>query len=464
MDINGTIQNIDESNFSEDQILESSDDQTSTATTSETQNINDDGNSSANSSSSNDDISEYKSNTSIVSSDISSSNTDVMLIQSPKLLKNANLTSQSSSTKDTSDNTDDVDSSAASGSFLKDLFEINGPASRSINELLKEYPYLPYYSLFSLLTASTGRESVERMLEWLRQLQERQVATTEGLIKNKEYMTEKQLLDAESEDDKTQANARAGVSPSGMQNNIDTNKCLKIFLCVFVIIVVTVASIVTAGAASAAGAGVLGVLAAAAGGFVAASTILALIGALISGIVSAASKDPSTRAKIKAYCDLLNPVNAFAEIVVMVAEIFTSDEAKLQKIRLIERLVFTVIFIALAIFSAVAAPAFIASAVSFIVAASGLISGIIQIVQAAHTLSTLEKQKEVAGERLKLETAIAYCEKLQKDLDIISSEIDILVELFTAAMDKIRAEYDRISRMIKETSDVKNMIARNIGA
>ena len=40
----------------------------------------------------------------------------------------------------------------------------------------------------------------------------------------------------------------------------------------------------------------------------------------------------------------------------------------------------------------------------------------------------------------------------------------MIVELFTAAMDKIRAEYDRISRMIKETSDVKNMIARNIGA
>ena len=95
---------------------------------------------------------------------------------------------------------------------------------------------------------------------------------------------------------------------------------------------------------------------------------------------------------------------------------------------------------------------------------SGLASGIAQIVQAAYDLHILEEQKNVAKKRFELETAIAYCEKLQKDLDIIASEIDMIVELFTAAMDRIRAEYDRISRMIKETSDVKNMMARNIGA
>ena len=94
----------------------------------------------------------------------------------------------------------------------------------------------------------------------------------------------------------------------------------------------------------------------------------------------------------------------------------------------------------------------------------GVINALAAILHGVYTYLSLKKQEDVAKKRLELETAIAYCEKLQKDLDIIASEIDMIVELFTAAMDKIRAEYDRISRMIKETSDVKNMIARNIGA
>ena len=183
------------------------------------------------------------------------------------------------------------------------------------------------------------------------------------------------------------------------------------------------------------------------------------VGLPISFIVNSA-KSPYTRAKVKEYCELLNPINAVTEIVVLIAEAAGKDEQELQKIRLIARIIFTVAFFALLILSS----AMGAIAISSIVAISGIVSGVFQMVQAAYTLFTLEKQENVAKRRLELETAIAYCEKLQKDLDIIASEIDMIVELFTAAMDKIRAEYDRISRMIKETSNVKNMIARNIGA
>lgn len=469
MEVNEATQNSDESNFSGNQTLEPSDDQGSMMVSNGSQNVSGDGAFSVSNSSSNvNNTLNSEPNVSNVLNESDSLDTDVVLIQSPKLLRNANITSLLG-TKSSTDTTNNDNNSAIGGSFLKNLFEINGPASRSINELLKEYPYLPYYSLFSLLTASTGRESVERMLEWLRQLQARQVATMEGLIKNKEHMTEKQFLDAyESDDNKTKANALAGVSPSGKESDIDnTNKCVKITIMIISIVAVVAASIVTGGLAVAAGAGAFAVFCVGCVGAIAATTILALISFFVISVVNNFSKSPSTKAMIKEYFDLLIPTNAIAEIIVMVAELFTDDEETLKLIRLIARIIFTIIFVVLAIFSGIGAKyaaSAIVSLIQVVAAISGAVTGAVQVVQSALTLSTLEKQKNVAKKRLELETAIAYCEKLQKDLDIIASEIDMIVELFTAEMDKIRAEYDRISRMIKETSDVKNMIARNIGA
>ena len=153
-----------------------------------------------------------------------------------------------------------------------------------------------------------------------------------------------------------------------------------------------------------------------------------------------------------------------AEIVVLVAELFTDDEEKPKWVRLVAKIIFIIIYIVLTIWSGMSVAAGASVLAKKIIVISGVVSGIVQVEQAAYTLSMLEKHKDVAKKRLELETAIAYFEKFEKYLDIISSEIDMLFELFTAAMDKISAEYDRISRMIKETSDVKNMIASNIGA
>ena len=484
MEVNGTTQNNDETNFSESQTLEPSDDQGSMMVSNESQNVSGDSAFSVSDSSSNvNNTLNSEQNVSNVLDESDSLDTDVVLIQSPKLLRNANITSTSSNAigpTDTTNNdhisaisspfdTNNDNNSAIGGSFLKHLFEINGPESRSINELLKEYPYLPYYSLFSLLTASTGREAIERMLEWMRHLQAEQVATTEGQIKSKEYEIEKQFLNAyKSDDDKTKLNARAGVSPSGGPSNVDTsNKCAKIVIIATVIVAVVAASVVTAGAAIAAGAGAFAIFCAGCVGATAAITILTAISYVATFAVNIFSTSPATRAMFKEYFALLNPVNAAAEFTVMVAELFTDDEATLQKIRLIATIVFAIIVAVLAIFAGMGvkyvADAMVTSIRAAVVIA-GVVTGVAQIAQGVYTLLTLGKQENVAKRRLELDTAIAYCEKLQKDLDIIASEIDMIVELFTAAMDKIRAEYDRISRMIKETSDVKNMIARNIGA
>ena len=439
MEVNGTTQNNDETNFSENQTLEPSDDQGSMMVSNGSQNISGDGDFSVSNSSSNvNNTLNSEQNVSNVLNESGSLDTDAMLIQSPKLLKNANITSTSSNAKGSTDATNNDNNSAIGGSFLKNLFEINGPAYQSINELLKKYPYLPYYLLFSLLTASTGRESVERMLEWTRSLQAKQVTITKEAVENKEYMTEVQLLKAnEVEDSVEKMNARAGISPSGKESNIKST--LKLWEETIVINL---------------------------------STFMPLIGISIYGAyqiynaiksltckLRGVEQDPARKTKMDEIFDLINPVNAFAEVVAIICELYGCDEETVQKIRMWSRIIFGII-LAVAITIATWGAGLAVSAVIL----TSLISGSAAILQGVYTYFSLKKQEDVAKKRLNLETAIAYCEKLQKDLDIIASEIDMIVELFTAAMDKIRAEYDRISRMIKETSDVKNMIARNIGA
>ena len=439
MEVNRTTQNNDESNFSGNQTLEPRDDQGSMMVPNGSQNISGDKAFSVSNSSSNvNNALNSEPNVSNVLNENGSLNTDALLIQSPKLLKKANITSTSSNAKGSTDATNNDNNSAIGGSFLKHLFEINGPASRSINELLKEYPYLPYYSLFSLLTASTGRESVERMLEWMRQLQAKQVATTKEAVKNKEYMTEVQLLKAnEVEDSVEKMNARAGISPSGKESNIKSTLKLweKIIVIGFATLLPGIAIIIYIG-----------------------YQIYNAVKSLICKL-RGVEQDPARKTKTDEIFDLMNPVNAFAEVVAIICELCGCDEETVQKTRMWLRIIFGII-LAIAITIAtwgVGAPV-------AMVVIMGVINALAAILHGVYTYLSLKKQEDVAKKRLELETAIAYCEKLQKDLDIIASEIDMIVELFTAAMDKIRAEYDRISRMIKETSDIKNMIARNIGA
>lgn len=438
MEVNGTTQNNDESNFSGNQTLEPSDDQGSMMVPNGSQNISGDKAFSVSNSSSNvNNTLNSEPNASNVLNESGSLNTDALLIQSPKLLRNANITSLLG-TKSPTDTTNNDNNSAIGGSFLKNLFEINGPASRSINELLEEYPYLPYYSLFSLLTASTGRESVERMLEWTRSLQAKQVATTKEAVKNKEYMTEVQLLKAnEVEDSVEKMNARAGISPSGKESNIKSTLKLweKIIVIGFATLLPGIAIIIYIG-----------------------YQIYNAVKSLICKL-RGVEQDPARKTKTDEIFDLLNPVNAFAEVVAIICELCGCDEETVQKIRMWLRIIFGII---LAIVITIATLG--VGAPVIIVVLMGVINALAAILHGVYTYLSLKKQEDVAKKRLNLETAIAYCEKLQKDLDIIASEIDMIVELFTAAMDKIRAEYDRISRMIKETSDVKNMIARNIGA
>lgn len=439
MEVNGTTQNNDETNFSGNQTLEPRDDQGSMMVPNGSQNVSGDKAFSVSNSSSNvNNTLNSEQNVSNVLNESGSLDTDAMLIQSPKLLKNANITSTSSNAKGSTDATNNDNNSAIGGSFLKNLFEINGPAYQSINELLKKYPYLPYYSLFSLLTASTGRESVERMLEWTRSLQAKQVTITKEAVENKEYMTEVQLLKAnEVEDSVEKRNARAGISPSGKESNIKSTlkSWEKAIVIGFATLMPGIAIIIY--------------------------SIYKTYNAVKSLIckLRGVKQDPARKTKMDEIFDLINPANAFAEVVAIICELCGCDEETVQKIRMWSRIIFGII-LAIVIMIATWGAGLAVSAVILM----SLISASAAILQGVYTYLSLKKQEDVAKKRLELETAIAYCEKLQKDLDIIASEIDMIVELFTAAMDKIRAEYDRISRMIKETSDVKNMIARNIGA
>ena len=131
MEVNGTTQNNDGSNFSENQTLEPSDDQGSMMVSNESQNVSGDSAFSVSNSSSNvNNTLNSEPNVSNVLNKSGSLNIDALLIQSPKLLKKANITSTPSNAKGSTDATNNDNNSAIGGSFLKHLFEINGPASR----------------------------------------------------------------------------------------------------------------------------------------------------------------------------------------------------------------------------------------------------------------------------------------------------------------------------------------------
>ena len=194
MEVNGVTQNSDKKDFFENQTFVLNNDQTNVLTSNEMQSVGGNRTSFLRNSLSNvnNNTSNSETNVRTALNESSLFDTDALTIQGFKLLKKTNIKPTSLSAKgsiNNANNDNNDNDSAIGGSFLKNLFEINGPASRSINELLKEYPYLPYYSLFLLLTASTGRESIERMLEWIRHLQAKQVIDTEKAIHKIQHHT-----------------------------------------------------------------------------------------------------------------------------------------------------------------------------------------------------------------------------------------------------------------------------------
>jgi hypothetical protein len=88
---------------------------------------------------------------------------------------------------------------------------------------------------------------------------------------------------------------------------------------------------------------------------------------------------------------------------------------------------------------------------------AAIVGGVFEILQGIRDLQTVEK-------RFELNKLVALVEKMKIDLEVMTQDIDVLIEMFESKMSDVRAEYDKAARMLKEHCDTKRMIAQNFKA
>jgi hypothetical protein len=92
----------------------------------------------------------------------------------------------------------------------------------------------------------------------------------------------------------------------------------------------------------------------------------------------------------------------------------------------------------------------------------GGITGIIQLVCAVLEYKQAEKKLQLADKRFTLNKILAIVEYLKLELEIISQELDLLIDMFASKMLNVEEEYEKASGLLKEYNETKRSVAQNI--
>jgi hypothetical protein len=68
----------------------------------------------------------------------------------------------------------------------------------------------------------------------------------------------------------------------------------------------------------------------------------------------------------------------------------------------------------------------------------------------------------MADKRFDLNKILGVVEQLKLELETISQELDLLIEMFASKMSDIREEYEKASRLLKKYNETERSIAQNI--
>jgi hypothetical protein len=306
---------------------------------------------------------------------------------------------------------------------------------------------LPLFVLYSLMMAMREQESTENLIEAIQMQQKRQKIEIINSIEMRTGAQEKkEKLIREEDDWKTKVNVdRTGEARKDDPPPLDP--CLKVILVIVIFIV----------AAWTGGLGLLLIVA------VAAITICAIV----SQICKAAIKSHAQMRQFEYVMSWLNPAELLADAVVtVVCELggYNPNDEKMKKLKMGLMLAINILaaiaIIVLGIVVSVLSGGTLAPAIAMAIV--GVIMGAIQLACAILEYQQAEKAMEVAEKRLALNKMLAVIEKIKMDLETVSQEIDMLIELFASKMSDVREEYEKASRLLKEYNDTKRLIAQNI--
>jgi ABC-type transport system involved in cytochrome bd biosynthesis fused ATPase/permease subunit len=202
-------------------------------------------------------------------------------------------------------------------------------------------------------------------------------------------------------------------------------------------------------------------------GFILGAAVTATVCSIISLIAEASIKSHETKRQFAEIMSWINPIQLLTDaIVTVVCELgsYNPNDEKIQKLKMALQIAFNVISAIAIIVAGIAASILTggAAAPAIAMAIAGIITGIIQLVCAVLEYKQAEKELELAEKRFVLNKILAVIEQIKMNLEVISQDIDLLVEMFASKMSDVREEYEKASRILKEYNDTKRAIAQNI--
>ncbi|MDR3143902.1 MAG: hypothetical protein LBT64_00155 [Puniceicoccales bacterium] len=197
--------------------------------------------------------------------------------------------------------------------------------------------------------------------------------------------------------------------------------------------------------------------------------IISSIMCIVNMIIDTAIDDPAKKHQISKVTKWFDAAEIFSNgIVAMACEWGgkTENDPEMQKLKMWSKIAFMLLLALIMVVMSIillcspAAPAaliLIAAIAALVMAAVQIVAGIMEIKRGVEAL-------ELAKLRYNVNRMAAVVEQIKMEVEAISIEIDALVEVFTSNVDRVREEYERAARMLKEYNDTKRAVARNIKA
>ncbi|MDR1413826.1 MAG: hypothetical protein LBI56_02725 [Puniceicoccales bacterium] len=352
-------------------------------------------------------------------------------------------------------------------SSLFDLSETGGNAT--LADLQNEFPGLKMFVIVMILVAKAEEGTTESLVASLNAARQTQTLTSQNLITmSVEGQKAKETLA------KDQANwtERAGISASGSQTKEDVNGDThgwQVFLRILMVVLVVAVVIVAIGLfISGVGAG------AAVGLLVATMAILMAVSGILSAIQTATTGRASYR-NLGFAASLLNPVD---NIVELVSDGYTNldenkvQDQKLQRVKMGLKIGLSVAMAVAMIIGAIfsfgsttaAVIASLQKVASLILIGTSIAEGAVKIATSILEIRKGVKELEFAKRKYVISQMEAELSKMKLDLDTLSQEVDLIIDMFSASMEDVKNVYEKATKILKEYNDQTRAVARNFKA
>jgi hypothetical protein len=326
-------------------------------------------------------------------------------------------------------------------STIANLFDLgvsNCKCGKSVQGMLDQN--LPIVLVYILTMAAREQETTENLVESIQAQQKRQKIDREKLIKDRTRALEKQQQVANDDDSSTKYLARAHIDRTGAvkKEDQDSGSCWQAVLAIILFIMMPALAIV-----------------------------LIIVCSIITQIAQAAITENATMREFQKVMSWINPAEALADgVVAIVCELggYNPNDEEMQKLKMGLKIALNVIAAVAMIVAGIVASIFTggAAAPAVAIAVAGMITGIIQLACAILEYKQAEKELELAENRFIYNKILVLIEQIKMNLEIVTQDLDLLIEMFSSKMSNVREEYEKASRILKEYNDTKRAIAQNI--